>query len=136
MRAEQAKPHHSQKKAAVEEPMGDVFGQAIAEAQARQAEDHGNGEQAEESKPKYDPRPASYVDREAGVKVREDRKNNLMTIALRDEPPGEVTDMLGDAGYDEARELAFQAANLIREEAGLPQKESADISREGSRGRG
>ena len=162
------KRRRSRTQAGEEQPAGDVFEQVIADARTRQMDAaqaaqasssrDGNG-QTEEYKLKWLDRFEVYVDDDAGVKVREDRKNKRMTIALRSEPPADVTDMLRDGEWiedckqhntwhkhiddmrpgdprDEARRLAFKAANLIRAEEGLPLKRSYYSSREGYGSRG
>jgi hypothetical protein len=106
----------------------------------------------EEYKPKWIDRFAEYVDTEAGVKLRKDRKNGLSTIAFRDAPSQAVLDLLDAHGYQfdqefgvfakkvselrpvesrtESAHLAFDAANIIRGEKGLERKMSGYISRE------
>jgi len=91
-----------------------------------------------------------WGDFEAGVRLNEDHRNRRMTIKFDEKPSEEVRKLMKDEyGYrfdgenqlwykrinpatarqarEEAEELAFQVANLIRHEKGLEQKESFSI---------
>jgi hypothetical protein len=98
----------------------------------------------EEYKPKWIDRFAEYVNAEAGVKLRQDRKNGLSTIAFKEAPSATVLDLLDSHGYQfdqefgvfakkvselrpvesrtESAHLAFPAANIIRGDKGLERK--------------
>jgi hypothetical protein len=87
----------------------------------------------------------SWADHEVGVRLTEDRQNRRMTIRFEEKPGEAVRKLLKEEyGYrfdgedavwhksinpakarqsrGEAEELAFKAANLIRQEKGLEQK--------------
>jgi hypothetical protein len=86
------------------------------------------------------------------VKLRQDRKNGLSTIAFKQAPSEVVLDLLDSHGYQfdqefgvfakkvselrpvesrtESAHLAFDAANIIRGEKGLDRKMSGYVSRE------
>jgi hypothetical protein len=92
----------------------------------------------------------SWADHEAGVYLTEDRQNRLMTIRFNEKPPEAVRKLMKEeSGYrfdgedqvwykrispasarqsrEEAEELAFKAANLIRQENGLEAKKSFQL---------
>ena len=92
-----------------------------------------------------------WGDFEAGVRLNEDHQNRRMTIKFDEKPSEEVRKLMKEEfGYrfdgenqlwykrinlptarqsrEEAEELAFQVANMIRQEKGLEQKESFSIS--------
>jgi hypothetical protein len=99
------------------------------------------------AKSKWQSRFPEWIDEQAGVRLVEDRQNRRMTIRFAEKPP-EAVRKLAKAEYgfkfdfddevwykridpakprqsrDEAAELAFNAANLIRQEKGLEQKSS------------
>jgi hypothetical protein len=91
-----------------------------------------------------------WGDFEAGVHLNEDHQNRRMTIRFDEKPSDDVRTVLKkDHGYQfdgenqlwykrvnpatarqsrtEAEELAFQVANMIRQEKGLEQKQSFHI---------
>lgn len=137
----------------------DVFDQVIAGQQlaegtqqaqptpAQQSHAHGaeQDEQAGQYQPKWVNNFAKWADDQAGVKLREDRRNKLHTIAFRETAPESAVELLLSRGYqedpevkdlfakpinelrradshDEAQELARDVANLVRADKGLPQK--------------
>lgn len=92
----------------------------------------------------------SWGDHEAGVRLIEDRQNRLLTIQFDEKPSEAVRKVMKDEyGYrfepedqlwykrinqvkqrqsrQEAEQLAFTVANMIREEKGLEQKQSYSI---------
>lgn len=90
----------------------------------------------------------SWSDYEAGVHLIEDRQNRRMMIKFDEKPSGEVRSLMKGEQYgfrfdgedevwykkisqakprqsrQEAEDLAFQAANMIREEKGLEPKKA------------
>jgi hypothetical protein len=108
--------------------------------------------EAEAYKPVWKDRFEEWVDTQAGVKLRLDRKNGLTTLAYRDQPPADVIELLDSRGFtfdeelgvfakkvsdmrpvesrQEAQHLAYDTANIIRAEKGLERKTSYYISRE------
>ena len=91
-----------------------------------------------------------WTDVEAGVHLREDQTNRRMTIQFDEKPQEGVRRLLKEEhGYrfdgenklwykrinpaaarqyrDEAEQLAFEAANLVRQERGLEQKSSFSL---------
>jgi hypothetical protein len=140
----------------------DVFDQAIADRQAAETHqvvrdvaestnppEHGHAAAAGLKKP-FVQHFGSWRDNAAGVRLEEDRKNNLTTILFRDKPPAKAQQLLeangytkdGDNGYSKkidrlrqyehraAREdVVLEVANIVRAEKGLPTLESFYISR-------
>jgi hypothetical protein len=66
----------------------------------------------EEYKPKWIDRFAEYVDAEAGVKLRQDRKNGLSTIAFKQAPSEAVLDLLDSHGYQFDQEFGVFAKKV------------------------
>ena len=99
---------------------------------------------------KWATRFSSWADHEAGVHLTEDRQNRRMTITFDEKPAEAVRKLLKqDYGYrfdgedqlwykrinpakarqarDEAEEVAFKAATLIREEKGMEPKKAFSL---------
>jgi hypothetical protein len=99
---------------------------------------------------KWATRFSSWADHEAGVHLTEDRQNRRMTIGFDEKPAEAVRKLLKQEygykfdgedqlwykrinpakarqGRDEAEELAFKAANLIRQEKGLEPKKAFSL---------
>jgi hypothetical protein len=135
----------------------DVFDQAIAarqQAESGQPSQEPGSEadigQGNQKKP-WKARMGHWRDNEAGVRIEEDRRNNLSTIIFRDKPPAKAIKLLQDSGWKEdkeaggwskkidrlrpgksratADETVLEVDNIIREGKGLPPRQSFYISR-------
>jgi hypothetical protein len=92
----------------------------------------------------------SWRDNQAGVRLEEDRTNKLTTILFRDKPPSKAALFLAANGYvqdgenayskkidplrryehrAEREDVVLEVTNLVRDEKGLPRRESFYISR-------
>jgi hypothetical protein len=137
----------------------DVFDQAIAARQqaesAQPPQEPGTGAdlgQGNQKKP-WKSRFGHWRDNEAGVRIEEDRRNNLSTIIFREDPPAKALKLLEERGWQEdkegggwsrkidplrpgesratADEIVLELDNIIREGKGLPPRQSYYISRNG-----
>jgi hypothetical protein len=108
--------------------------------------------EAPTAKSKWAPRFGIFGDYEAGVRLIEDRQNRRMTIKFEEKPSDAVRAVLKskENGYrfdaedqlwykpinqakprqsrEEAEELAYTVADMIRVEKGLPKKKEASIA--------
>jgi hypothetical protein len=123
---------------------------AQPEANSPPAGAPGSDEGVEEHKSKWLARFPAWLDADAGVHLIEDRQNRRMTIKFDEKPAAPVREVMKvEYGYrfdgenqlwykkmnpatprqdrEEAEQLAFTVANMIREERGLEQKQSFSI---------
>jgi hypothetical protein len=127
--------------------------QATAPAEAQQDAPAGQDaapaptDAGEPHRSKWLARFSSWGDHEAGVNLTEDRQNRRMTIRFDEKPSDAVRTLLKEEhgyrfdgedqvwykpinpakarqGRSEAEELAFQAANLVRQDKGLEPKKA------------
>jgi hypothetical protein len=129
---------------------------AIASPQDPPAQPHESAspgdEAADAPRSPWQSRFGSWSDDDAGVRLIEDRQNRRMTIKFVEKPPEAVRSAMKDPEYgyrfdgeelvwykkinaakpiqarQEAEELAFKVANMIREEKGMEQKKSFAIA--------
>ena len=110
----------------------------------------GSAEAPQEHKSKWLARFPSWIDPEAGVRLIEDRQNRRMTVKFDEKPEEKVRKVMKEElrwrfddenqlwykkmnpatprqDREEAEQLAFTVANMIREEKGLPQKQSFSL---------
>jgi hypothetical protein len=135
----------------------DVFNQAIAARQqaesAQPSQEPGTEAdigQGNQKKP-WKSRMGHWRDNEAGVRIEEDRRNNLSTIIFKEEPPAKAVKLLQEHGWQEDKEgggwsrkidplrpgesrakaddIVLALDNIIREGKGLPPRKSFYISR-------
>ncbi len=121
------------------------------QADSPPADAPGSSAEPEAGKPRWNSRiGGGWGDFEAGVRLNEDHRNRRMTIKFDEKPSEEVRQIMKrEYGYtfdgenqlwykrinpatarqarEEAEELAFQVANMIRQEKGLEQKQSFSI---------
>jgi len=130
-----------------------------AEAQAEESAlpSHESGSETDagqdQQKRPWKSRFGHWRDNEAGVRIEEDRRNNLSTIIFKEEPPANAVKLLQERGWVEDKEgggwsrkidplrpgesrgkaddTVLEVDNIIREGKGLPPRQSFYISRNG-----